>query len=239
MKKKVLITIEVILIIVVLISSYKIITWFMNNNENNNIQQEVKDKVIIEDLQINTTIAHKIDFNNLKDINSDGIAWLTVNNTNIDYPILQTTNNDYYLNHNLYKEKSESGWPFLDYRNSLIDKNIIIYAHNRLDGSMFGSLKQLKSKGYLNNISNREIVLMTKTATIEYEIFSIYEVQEEDYYLKTIFNEKSYNKFLNTIKKRSIYDLDVDLDNTTQILTLSTCTIEDNKRLVVHAKKVN
>ena len=237
MKKKLLIIIEILLVIVLLFSLYKIINWFINNKETKDIQKEVKEKVILDDIKINTTIAHKINFSNLKDINSDGIAWLTVNNTNVDYPILQTTNNDYYLTHNLYKEKSDAGWPFLDYRNNLNDKNIIIYAHNRLDGSMFGSLKDLKKNHYFNNLSNREIVLMTKNATLEYEIFSVYEVPEEKYYLKTNFDKKEFTKFLNTIKNRSIYKSDVDLDNTTQVLTLSTCTQEDNKRLVVHAKR--
>ena len=237
MKKKVLIIIDIILVILIIISGYKIITWLLNNNDTVKTLEEVKEKAVIKDIELNTTTAHKIDFNNLKDINKDSIAWLVVNNTNIDYPVVQSSNNDYYLNHNFYKEKSDTGWPYLDYRNKLSDKNIIIYAHNRLDNSMFGSLKKLKKNGWLNNLSNRQIVLTTRLGNIEYEIFSIYEVKEENYYLTTVFNDKEYEKFLNTLKKRSMYDLNVDLTNTKQVITLSTCTTDNGSRLVVHAKR--
>ncbi len=237
MKKKIQIIFEVVLIILVIISLFKVITWFINNKETKEELKEIKDKVILEDISINTTTAHKIDFNNLKDINSDSIAWLIVNNTNIDYPVVKTTNNNYYLSHNFFKNKSDAGWVFLDYRNNLNDKNIIIYAHNRLDGSMFGTLNKLKDQNYLNNLSNREIVLTTNSGSLSYQVFSIYEIKEEEYYLKTNFKDNEFKEFLSTIKNRSIYNLNVDLDNTTQILTLSTCTKEDGYRLVVHAKR--
>ena len=226
-----LILLEIFFLCLIILSSYKIITWFNENKESKNEIETIKEKVIDDDIKLNSTEAHKINFNDLKDLNKDSRAWLTVLNTNVDYPVVQSNNNDFYLNHNFYKYSSSSGWPFLDYRNNLNDKNIIIYAHNRLDGSMFGSLKKLKKS------NSTDIYLTTDKDTYVYKVFSVYEVKEEDYYLQTIFKDDEFDKFINTVKDRSIKDYNVDVSNTKQVLTLSTCTIQDDYRLVVHAKR--
>ncbi len=231
MKKVVLISLELIFVFLIIFSVYNIMLWLNDNKSTKKQLQEVKEQVILDDIKMNSAEGHKINFSDLENLNKDSIAWLTVPNTNIDYPIVQSINNDYYLNHNFYKYPSDAGWPYLDYRNKLDDENLIIYAHNRLDGSMFGSLKNLKK------IDNANIILTTKDNTYTYQVFSVYEVQEENYYLQTSFSKEKFNEFLNTIKERSIRDYNIDLTSTNQVLTLSTCTINDNDRLVVHAKR--
>ena len=96
-----------------------------------------------------------VDINKLKEKNSDTVGWINVNNTNINYPYVQGKDNNYYLDHSFNKKYNEAGWVFLDYRNdkNLSNKNNILYAHSRLDKTMFGSLsKTLKSNWYNNKI---------------------------------------------------------------------------------------
>ena len=86
-----------------------------------------------------------VDFNELKKINSSTKGWIQVNGTNINYPFVQSIDNDYYLNHTFNRTINQAGWVFLDYRNDInnLSKNTILYAHGRLDKTMFGSLKNI------------------------------------------------------------------------------------------------
>lgn len=181
-----------------------------------------------------------VDITELKDKNSDTVGWINVNNTNINYPYVQSEDNSYYLTHSFDKSYNEAGWVFLDYRNnsSLSDKNNIIYAHSRLDKTMFGSLsKVLKSKWYSNK-DNHIIRISTEYENTMWQIFSVYKIPEESYYISTSFSsDNDYEKFLNTLKDRSIYDFNTSLSKDDRIITLSTC-YSDKERTVVHAKLI-
>lgn len=174
----------------------------------------------------------------LKEINSDVVAWLKVNNTNIDYPIVQTFDNEYYLKYNLYREKDSNGWLFMDYDNNTtkIDDNIIIYGHNRyLNGVMFGTLNKTLYKNWYTNKENQIIKFDTLYGSYQYKIFSIYIIPTTSDYLETNFdNSKDKINFLNMLKDRSIYDFNITLNENSKIITLSTCQ-SDTTRLVLHA----
>ena len=174
----------------------------------------------------------------LKEINSDVVAWLKVNNTNIDYPIVQTLDNEYYLKYNLYREKDSNGWLFMDYDNNTtkIDDNIIIYGHNRyLNGVMFGTLNKTLYKNWYTNKENQIIKFDTLYGSYQYKIFSIYIIPTTSDYLETNFdNSKDKINFLNILKDRSIYDFNITLNENSKIITLSTCQ-SDTTRLVLHA----
>ena len=181
-----------------------------------------------------------VDITELKEKNSDTVGWINVNNTNINYPFVQTKDNSYYLNHSFDKKYNEAGWVFLDYRNSknLNNKNTILYAHSRLDKTMFGSLSKVLKSSWYNNKDNHIIRLSTDTENTLWQIFSVYKIPEESYYITTNFNSnKEYTKFLNTIKQRSIHNFNTNLDANDKILTLSTC-YSDTERTVVHAKLI-
>lgn len=181
-----------------------------------------------------------VDITELKEKNSDTIGWINVNNTNINYPFVQTKDNSYYLNHSFDKKYNEAGWVFLDYRNNndLNNKNTILYAHSRLDKTMFGSLSKVLKSSWYNNKDNHIIRLSTDTENTLWQIFSVYKIPEESYYITTNFNSnKEYTKFLNTIKQRSIHNFNTNLDANDKILTLSTC-YSDTERTVVHAKLI-
>ncbi len=181
-----------------------------------------------------------VDITELKEKNSDTVGWINVNNTNINYPFVQTKDNSYYLNHSFDKKYNEAGWVFLDYRNSknINNKNTILYAHSRLDKTMFGSLSKVLKSSWYNNKDNHIIRLSTDTENTLWQIFSVYKIPEESYYITTNFNNnEEYNKFLNTIKQRSIHNFNTNLDANDKILTLSTC-YSDTERTVVHAKLI-
>lgn len=181
-----------------------------------------------------------VDITELKEKNSDTVGWINVNNTNINYPFVQTKDNSYYLNHSFNKKYNEAGWVFLDYRNNknLNNRNTILYAHSRLDKTMFGSLSKVLKSSWYNNKDNHIIRLSTDTENTLWQIFSVYKIPEESYYITTNFNSnEEYTKFLNTIKQRSIHNFNTNLDANDKILTLSTC-YSDTERTVVHAKLI-
>ena len=164
-----------------------------------------------------------------------------MNGTDIEYPVVQATDNAYYLTHSLDQSYNGAGWIFADYRNIVdsTDKNIVIYGHNRRDGSMFGTLKKILKEEWYNDENNWQIKFITEKEEIIYQVFSIYKIENEDYYITTDFFDNSFGEFIETIKNRSIKDFGVQVNENDQILTLSTCDNNNKYRVVLHAKKLN
>ena len=191
-----------------------------------------------KDLEFKEKIA-EYDFDKLKEINTDIVGFIEVENTNISYPVVKSSDNSYYLNHSYKKEKNNIGSIFLDYRNDLdnLSKNNIIYGHGRLDNTMFGSLNNLLDSSNLDSKESYYITLSTPNSIMTFKIFSVYTIPKEGYYIKTYFSSNKYFKeFLETIMKRSIYNFNTDVSTNDKILTLSTCKDNFGKRVVVHAK---
>lgn len=239
-KKKVLIIniIQILLLVVLVYSAIHIAIWYKNNESNKKIIKETLKTVKIND-DTKTKQKYEVDFKELKNKNSDTIAWLKVENTNIEFPIVKTNDNSYYLSHNFNKEYNKAGWIFADYKNKFdtTDKNIVIYGHNMRDNSMFGSLKDVIKKEWYNNESNKYITLITEEEYHIYEVFSVYQIEKEDYYIKTNFKNNEFEEFINTIKERSKKDFNVKVTKDDNILTLSTCANNNKYRVVLHAKK--
>ncbi len=165
---------------------------------------------------------------NLKKINEDYVGWIEVANTNIDYPVVQGKDNDFYLNHDFNKNKSSSGSIFIDYRNNIDkDKNIVIYGHNMKNKSMFQNLMKFKEEEFWEE--NNKIILTIDGKKYEYEIFSYYVINAKDIDLKANFkNDGEYLKYIEGIKKKSIFHRDIDITSNDKIITLSTCSYEKN-----------
>ena len=183
----------------------------------------------------------EVDFNELKMTNNQVVSWLSVDGTNINYPIVQTTDNDYYLSHSIDNKSKSSGWPFMDFRNSynMGDDNTIFYGHNLLNKNSFGSLNNVFSKNWFKS-SNHLIIVLTDTMKYTYEIFSAYYVEPESYYLQTNFmSDDDYLEFVNTLKNRSVVSFSTNISSNDKIITLSTCTNDNNNRQVVHAKLIS
>jgi sortase B len=237
-----------ITMLVVSAISYVGISNYVSLNEVTKIQEDIKQTISSnnEEIEKETTEEDQVIKNtyisSLYSINTDVVGWLKVNNTNIDYPVVQTTDNSYYLKHNLYNESDKNGWIFMDYRNSSynLDANTIIYGHNMYySGVMFGTLTKVYKKDWYTNPENLIISFDTIYESMNYEIFSIYKVPKTTDYLKTYFaDDNEFNSYVKMIKERSIKDFNIEVNPGDKILTLSTCTGE-NQRLVVHAKLIN
>jgi len=248
----------VICLIGVIYFSYKVLIWEFHVNENHKIQEIIKDKIIITEPNINDDnqelideieennnetqeLQYNIDFKSLKDENPDTIAYLKVNNTDIEYIIVKGKDNSYYLKHNFEKKWNTAGWVFADYHNKFdeTDKNIVIYGHSMKNGSMFGTLKNILTKDWYTNEENHKIVLVTEKGLYNYEVFSTYSIQVEDYYINTSFrNNDEFSSFVKKLKSRSIYNYGNNVTGEDKILTLSTCTAGGTKRVVLHAKLI-
>ena len=233
--KSLVLIITLICTIVSFISIYKIAMWYQDINQNNSIKIETNRYVIKKQKE------YEIDFNKLKEQNKDIIGYLKVKNTNIDYVVVKGTDNSYYLSHDFKKNHSIAGWIFASYQNKIdgSDKNIVIFGHNMRDNSMFGTLKNVLTKKWYSNKDNLTIEFATEKETSSYQVFSVYQIPAEDYYINTEFdNDEDYLDFINTITKRSINDFDVQISKEDKILTLSTCSQTGKERVVLHAKKI-
>ena len=221
--------IQVISIIIIIISLYYIYLWYIDNKKTENI---LLFKV------------ENIDFNKLINKNPDTIGWIKVLGTDINYPVVQTNNNDFYLTHSFDKSYNKAGWIFADYinknlKNNELDKNTIIYGHNRQNNSMFGTLSNVFKEEWLSNKENHYINFSTLNNNMVWEVFSTYTIEKEEYYIQSNFSsDEEYISFLNTIKNRSTYKYDVNISKEDKILTLSTCTNVGKGRTVLHAKLI-
>lgn len=239
-------------LVIFIYSGIKIIKYNLESKQNEKIIEYLSDLVTVEQIQTETdneietetnkNIEEKyvINFEELKKRNNDTVGFLKVKGTDIEYIVVKGKNNDYYLKHNFEKQYNAGGWIFADYHNRFdgTDKNIVIYGHNMRNGTMFCSLKNILNKEWQNNEDNRKIIFVTENENYIYEVFSVYQIKDEFYYIKTDFKYGEFNKFVKTIKERSVYDFGVEINNNDSVLTLSTCANDNRYRVVLHAKKI-
>lgn len=250
-----------IFLIILIFSIYNIIKWKLDTNKTNNQINNISEDVIVETVPDtdNTEIVEtetgdpyedpyfkyikmnmiNVDFSELKKINSDVIGWVQVNGTNINYPFVQTSDNKYYLTRSFDKSYNQAGWVFLDYRNNITNnKNTILYAHSRINETMFGSLKNILSSGWLNNQDNYVVKISTESENTLWQVFSIYHIETTNDYIQTSFlDENDFNNFVNLIKTRSSYNFNTPINKNDSILTLSTC-YGTSQRVVLHTKLI-
>lgn len=166
-------------------------------------------------------------------------AWISIEGTPIDYPIMQAQDNSTYLTLTADGQKNVAGSIFLDCRNSggYTDKNSIIYGHALKNEKMFGSLFHYMDSAYWKE--HPEITLITPEGVFAYEIFSAYATTATSAsYTLEFPAETDFNEFLVYIKARSAYDTGITVSGEDSILTLSTCTNRNQDgRYVVHARR--
>ena len=247
-----------LLITLIVFSAYKIIRWKAESDSTNDfatmLQQNTKITTITEpETNPNSPSGKNLgedkfkniglidaDISELRETNGETVGWINVPGTSINYPFVKTDNNDFYLYHTFDGHWSDAGWVFLDYRNqtNLSDQNQIIYAHGRIDGSMFGSLQNILSDEWQNNPDNHFVKTSTDTNSQLWQVFSVYRIPKTNDYITVNFNNDSqFQEFANMVKSRSTYDFQVEVNPDDKILTLSTCIGTDD-RAVLHAKLV-
>lgn len=221
-----------------------------NNNHDKDItfiepNDDDKERVTLTTTTTTTTTIYDVKyekvFEKLKEINNDTVGWLTVNNTKIDYPVVQSTDNDYYLYRDYYKNKNRHGWIYMDYRNNIEDlsDNTIIFGHNLANQKMFGTLRYVTNPSWYKKSSNQIITFNTTKANMKWQIISIYKIPvTNDYLVANFASSEDKLNFLDMITQRSIYNFNATYDENTKIITLSTCSNGSKDRLVVHAKLI-
>lgn len=232
MKKIIRLSITLILIYMLIFSIYNIYIKLAEYKKADNVYKDVRK--ISQSIESNK---NKV----LSSINPDYRFWLNVDNTNIDYPVVQGNNNEYYLTHDFNKNYLPSGSIFMDYRNSFEEDNIIIvYGHHMRNKTMFGELEKFKNEKFFNG--NNLIRVEYKNTTYIYEVFSVYvaDLNNKDYLKVDFKDKKDKEDYLNYIKDRSLYNKDLVLTSDDNIITLYTCSYEfENARTIVHAKLIS
>ena len=206
-----------------------------NNDEKNKEEERLEDGTLAS-------------FQTIRELNSDVVGWINISNTLIDYPVVQTKDNSYYLRHNINKEYNYSGCPFLDYRNSVKPdsdtRNFIIYGHHRRNGTMFAQLKKYNDVDFYKE--NPVIRFDTIYNRSEWIIFSNFRATTTwasgtpFNYIQTEFKDDAeFLSFVSSIKKRSLITTPVEVTAEDDILLLSTCSYEKTQwRMIIAARRV-
>lgn len=191
-------------------------------------------------------------FSSLYKDNTDIAGWIKISGTQLDYPVMQAEDNDFYLRRTFYKKNNKYGVPFVDYRCDIknLGDNTVVYGHNmgNNDYQMFGSLKNYTGRNKLDYIKEHNIISFdTIYKEMNWKIVSVFitntkpehgEVFSYNNFVGTQ-SESSFNEFVDEIRKRSLFDMPVDVAYGDKLLTLSTCTYEfTDARLVVVARLV-
>ena len=218
-----------IIIACLIIIGVKKYNYYKSNKTYDSIR-EIKNNDIVSDEENNK---FNDMYEELKSINHDYKFWITLEDTKIDYPVVQGEDNNFYLSNDFYKENSISGTIFLDYKNNLEDKNLILYGHNMRDGSMFAAINKFKEKDFFDS---GKIKIVTEDEERIYEVFSVFVEDANTINLQSKFNsEEDYIAYINELKKKSYYKKEIDSDFS-NIITLYTCSYEfENARTIVCA----
>lgn len=226
MRKFLRIFINVILVLIVLYSSQKIYYKFDDYKK----ADKTYSKVRIERQEKQEKLDSK---------NKDFKFWLKIDNTNIDYPVVQAKDNKYYLNKDFYNQESKSGSIFIDYRNNPNSQNLILYGHNMRNDTMFNNLLKFKDEKFFNQKNKIRIIKDDKEYI--YEAFSAYTIEANyDYLIPDFPNNKAFEEYIREVKNKSLFKSNLSVSDKDNIITLSTCSYEfEDVRTVVHAKLIN
>lgn len=241
-KKVIKRVISALLLIVFIFSMYQVANIITSRIRANQLQEELVNLTDIEKSLHEYSGEEFINanFTRLLKINPDTVGWIVFNQ--INFPIVQGPDNDFYLNRSFDRRRNVYGSIFMDFRNNAFeDRNTVIYGHNVTSSrNKFGSLRVLLQNNYFEEDGTDIIRISTPTVNFNYQIFSVYTIETENYYITPRFNDGEFRRFLNTIIRRSNRDFGVEVDIDDRILTLSTCHGGQgtSRRLVVHAKLI-
>lgn len=171
----------------------------------------------------------------LRENNPDCVAWIRIEETQINYPVMYTPDRPQeYLRRNFYGKKSSSGVPFLDERCTLQSGNLIIHGHNMLNGTMFAGLKKYLDKSFYNE--HKTIELHTEDGVIYYEVFAAVALLMDDVWYSFVeeMNESDFDYLVGMIEEKRLYKTDASASFGDGFITLSTCYgKEDEDRLIL------
>ena len=228
---------RIILIIcacVFVFAAFKLVSILLEYKKGNDIYDNIEGN-ILEDKPVNITIGDDnqdvtvpfvYNHQALLNINPDGLGFLYVPSVDIRLPIAQTTDNDFYLTHTFDKTYNGNGCLFVDYRitNKLKANHVLIYGHNMNSGAMFGSLSRYETPSFYQTEGN----------DVFYIYFTVYITDPiSDTFTFNFSNLAGLREYAKNVQAQSLYNTGVDITNTTQIVTFSTCTNNSKQRLIV------
>lgn len=244
-KSKIKVFILVAIIIIICIFSGKYIFDRYRDKQIKNSLNTVK----IDDTKVTENKTERmLKLEELQKINSEIVAWIKIDGTNINYPVLQGTDNSYYMTHDYKKEYSKNGSIFLDkdYDWSIPSTNLLLYGHNNKNGTMFQDLQKYKEESFYKKYPT--IKLTTNKEDVKYEIIAVflsrvYYKSETNvfryYYFINAKTDQEFNEYVENSKKASLYDTGKTAKYGDQLLTLSTCSYHtEDGRLAIVAKKI-
>ena len=239
----------IFLVIIFICGISYLIYYLYDINKNKIDNEEILNNVEIDENEITESKTERmLQLDELQKENEEIVAWIEIEDTNINYPILQAKDNDYYLTHNYKKEYSSSGSLFLDKDFDMTNgsSNYLIYGHRNKQGLMFEDLMKYAKEDFYKE--HTKIKLTTNKEDSLYEVLAVfyskvyYKTDKNVfryYYFVNSENEQEYNDFVKNAKKASIYDTGISAQYGEQLITLSTCEYsQEDGRFVVVCKKV-
>ena len=235
----------VVCIFIFLFCLYNFIIVFEEKKESQNIKEqliEISQVSPLEQTNEEETL-NLINFTELKKVNSDIVGWITIDGTQVNYPIVQGKDNSYYLNHSSNKSYNSLGSIFMDYNSNkdFKDFNTFIYGHNTKNGSMFGEIKKYMDVNFYKK--HPFFFLYTPSQNYKVEIFSVYvDEATSNSYNQSFITEDDFRNYLHIILNKSVYKTNVNLDyKKDKIITLYSCSHQRNSkydRYFIHGKLV-
>ena len=249
-KRKIIIRISIVMLFIIFLLGIIYIAYYVARSiKDKKDNENILSNVVVEEEQITETKTEKmLELEELKKENEEIIGWLEIEDTKINYPVVQTTDNDFYLTHNYKKEKSSAGSLFLDKDFDLENgsSNYLIYGHRSTRGLMFEDLMKYAKKDFYKE--HTKIKFTTEKEDAIYEILAVfysrvYYKNEKNvfryYFFVNAETEKEFNDYVTNAKKASIYDTGVTAEYGDQLLTLSTCEYsQEDGRFAIVAKKI-
>ncbi|MCD8054960.1 MAG: class B sortase [Lachnospiraceae bacterium] len=258
MKKKICITIMAVLAALFAVSTYFICSYFIQGQAQavlyNDLAEQVEEATVPSETGATdgtepeaTESAILPELAMLYEQNTDLVGWITIADTNINYPVVQSVDNpNFYLKHAFDGSYSDYGCPYVQENCDIYySDNIIIYGHHMKNGSMFCDLEMFKSESFWQ--AHPTIFFSTLTEKAEYEIVAVFKTvvytnSEDAFRYYTFVNAESaedFDSFINRCKALALYDTGVTAEYGDKLITLSTCEYsQTNGRLVLVAKKI-
>lgn len=235
-------------------SSYELTNIYLDYQEGDDAYANMEEQFLVPNIEVSdaeepetdmygnkisagTAVAEfSFDFDALLQVNSSAVGWIKQENI-ISYPIIQGMDNTYYLSHNAAHQSNKSGAIFVDYRveGGLDARNCIIYGHDMLNNSMFGSLIKYGNESYYQ--SHKTFDIYVGHDLYRYYVFAAYETDEVGYTYTYNFNsDEEFQAYIDDCMGRRLYGTDIgtNVSVNDKIITLSTCTRhDDSKRFIV------
>ena len=233
---------------VFLYSAFMLVRIYLEYKQGDDIYKSIADTVLVpieaatlEDAG-DEQLPFKYDHQALLNINSEGVGYLYIPSINLQLPLAQGSDNDYYLTHTFNRTYNGSGTLFEDYRisNGLSATHVIIYGHNMKNGSMFAGLSKYLTPAFYQTVGNDTFYIYTENKLLEYKIFSAYISEPiSNTYTYNFTNATSLQAYAKSMKELSSYNTGVDVSSTTQVVTFSTCTGDGTQRIIVQGTFIN